>query len=211
MEKSDSQPGVGSILNHPIFGRGLVIKADDSTFTIVFDSGESRRIDRAFEGIVTEHLVEPSEIPEEPATRSESSSDATSPTISAAAPGTAAPGASDHGADVGILKRLLEDFGLVNPSTAIGKRWSGGKMILVPGKSDTQSKEIPLDIFFKKIIGVRERLRVLEQKINNLPDIPPEAKLELQGYITRSYGSLTTFNVLFADKSEYFVGGGKDE
>jgi superoxide dismutase len=79
---------------------------------------------------------------------------------------------------------------------------------MTPGKEDTQAKEIPIEVFIKKIIGVREKLRVLEQKINNHPNLDAADKLELQGYITRSYGSLTTFNALFADKVSHFVGSG---
>jgi hypothetical protein len=84
-------------------------------------------------------------------------------------------------------------------------------MELIPGKEDTQPKEIPIEAFIKKIIGVREKLRVLEQKINNHPNLDAADKLALQSYPTRSYGSLTTFNALFADKVSHFVGSGTGE
>ena len=105
------------------------------------------------------------------------------------------------------MKEVLGDYGWVDSDLELGKRWNGGTLILKPG-DDTQPKEIPLDVFFKKIIGVREKLRVLEQKINNNPNLSNEEKVELEGYITRSYGSLTTFNVLFSAKESYFKGSG---
>ena len=80
---------------------------------------------------------------------------------------------------------------------------------MIPGKPEVQAKEIPLEMFFKKVIGIRDKLRVLEQKINAHPVLTPEEKLELDGYITRCYGSLTTFNVLFNTKESQFRGQGE--
>lgn len=87
----------------------------------------------------------------------------------------------------------------------LSKRWEGGKMILQPG-GDTQAKEIPLEVFFKKLIGLRESFRVLEQKINNHPALPQEDKVTLQSYITKCYGSMTSFNILFKEDKDRFVG-----
>lgn len=109
------------------------------------------------------------------------------------------------------VQEVLGDYGWVDTNLEIHKRWIGGTLKLIPGKEDTQAKEIPVEVFIKKIIGVREKLRVLEQKINNHPLLDAADKLELQGYITRSYGSLTTFNSLFADKVSNFVGTGSGE
>jgi hypothetical protein len=94
----------------------------------------------------------------------------------------------------------------------IGDRWVGGQLVLKPGKAGTQEKTVPIEAFFRKIVAVRERLRVLEQRINAHPKLSEEDRLQLQDYITRAYGSLTTFNVFFADPADRFVGtkGGED-
>ena len=91
------------------------------------------------------------------------------------------------------VREALQDYGWMEPDIEIAPKWSGGTMVLLPGNDDVQEKEIPIEAFFKKIIGVREKLRVLEQKINNNKSLSGEDKLELQGYITRCYGSLKTF------------------
>ena len=99
---------------------------------------------------------------------------------------------------------LLDELGV--RSVEIGDRWNGGELVLVPGKEGTQEKRIPLDVFFKKIVMVRDKLRVLEQKINGHKGLSQEDKVQLQQYITGCYGSLTTFNVLFRSKEEQFSG-----
>ena len=103
------------------------------------------------------------------------------------------------------LLSILKKWNGLSEPVAIGDKWKGGKIILDPGQVGLASKEIPIDTFFHKIIMVRDRIRVMEQKINasNLEEIE---KIELQQYITRIYGSLTTFNVLFKSQNDYFVG-----
>ena len=98
-------------------------------------------------------------------------------------------------------------------SGEIADRWTGGQLILKPGRAGTQEKTIPIETFFRKVIAVRERLRVLEQRINTHPKLGDDDRLQLQEYITRAYGSLTTFNVLFSDPADRFVGtkGAEDE
>ena len=91
-------------------------------------------------------------------------------------------------------------------SGTIGERWEGGQLVMKPGKPGTQDKAVPIEAFFRKIVAVRERLRVLEQRINTHPKLSDEDRLQLQDYITRAYGSLTTFNVLFADPEDRFIG-----
>ena len=107
------------------------------------------------------------------------------------------------------VRQVLGDHGWVDVDIELGRRWVGGTLRLVPGKEGTQTKEVPIEAFFKKIIGVRDRLRVLEQKINAHPGLSPEDKLELEAYITRCYGSLTTFNALFAADESHFKGQGE--
>src|SRR5215475_9984007 len=86
----------------------------------------------------------------------------------------------------------------------IGDRWAGGQLVLRPGKAGTQEKIIPIDVFFRKIVAVRDQLRVLEQKINGHAKLEDAERVQLQDYITRAYGSLTTFNVLFAEPEDRF-------
>ena len=88
----------------------------------------------------------------------------------------------------------------------IAPKWDGGKLVLKPFDPEVQGKEVPLSVFFKKLTSVREKLRVLEQKINNNAALSAEDKMEMQGLITRAYGSLTTFNVLFREEEDRFVG-----
>ena len=109
------------------------------------------------------------------------------------------------------VSEVLGDHGFLAVELEMGKRWAGGTMRLLPGKEDTQSRDVPIEMLLKKIIGIRDKLRVLEQKINAHPRLTPEDKLEMEGYITRCYGSLTTFNLLFAAKESQFRGQGKDE
>ena len=102
---------------------------------------------------------------------------------------------------------LLDELGVRD--VELGDRWNDGEMVLVPGREGTQEKRIPLDVFFKKIVMVRDKLRVLEQKINAHKGLSDEEKIQLQQYITGCYGSLTTFNVLFKRKEDQFSGAKK--
>ncbi len=103
------------------------------------------------------------------------------------------------------LKAILKKWSDVSEVIAISDKWKGGKLILEPGDTNLKSTEIPIDTFFHKITMVRDRLRVMEQKINS-SNLEEQEKIDLQQYITRSYGSLTSFNVLFKLKSQQFIG-----
>ena len=103
---------------------------------------------------------------------------------------------------ISILKRW-SDTGNI---TAIAPKWKGGTLLLRSAATNLSDKEIPIDTFFHKIVMVRDRIRVMEQKINSSNNLSDQEKVDLQQYVTRIYGSLTTFNVLFNNKSDYFVG-----
>ncbi|SDQ73167.1 hypothetical protein [Flagellimonas zhangzhouensis] len=103
------------------------------------------------------------------------------------------------------LVKILEKWSDSHEKVAIADKWRGGKLVLEPGDA-TASKEMPIDTFFHKIVMVRDRIRVMEQKINSSKNLDDQEKVDLQQYITRIYGSLTSFNVLFKTKSDHFVG-----
>jgi hypothetical protein len=126
---------------------------------------------------------------------------------------TADGGAGDPELDriAEAVRAVLGDHGWLDVDLELGRRWVGGTLRLIPGKEGAQPRDVPLETFFKKIIGLRDRLRVLEQKLNSHPALVPEEKLELQGYISRCYGSLTTFNVLFGAAESQFKGQGDRE
>ncbi|MFD2562518.1 hypothetical protein [Aquimarina rubra] len=107
------------------------------------------------------------------------------------------------------FRELLKRYSDISEIVPIADKWKGGKIILEPGDTNLVSKEIPIDTFFHKIVMVRDRIRVMEQKINSSKVIDDQDKIDLQQYITRMYGSLTTFNVLFKNKSQQFTGSSK--
>lgn len=105
------------------------------------------------------------------------------------------------------LIKILKTWSDATEIVELGDKWEKGTMILKPFDESMKSKEIPIDTFFHKIVMVRDRIRVMEQRINASPVLSDEDKFNLQQYITRIYGSLTTFNVLFKYKTDHFVGG----
>ena len=104
------------------------------------------------------------------------------------------------------LRDILQKWSDITEVVPIGDKWNGGTLTLQPADPNLASKEIPVKTFFNKIVMLRDRLRVLEQKINSNKTLSESEKVDIQQYITRCYGSLTTFNVLFKNKSQQFVG-----
>ena len=107
-----------------------------------------------------------------------------------------------------LLRRIIREEAGVTP-VAPAARWRGGTLILRPGTPGLQEKSVPIETFFHKIVMLRNRLRTLEQQVN-ASDLPEDAKVKLQSYISGCYGTLTTFNVLFADEADQFSGAGGD-
>ena len=103
-----------------------------------------------------------------------------------------------------MLRRIIREETGLTP-VPIAEKWHGGEMVLRPGKEGLQEKSWPIETFFHKVVMLRNRLRVLEQQINGA-EVPEDLKLKLQGYITGCYGTLTSFNVLFAEEEDQFKG-----
>jgi hypothetical protein len=107
-----------------------------------------------------------------------------------------------------LLRRIIREEAGVTPVTPAAK-WRGGTMVLKPGTPGLQEKSWPIETFFHKVVMLRNRLRTLEQQVN-ASNLPEDVKLKLQGYVSGCYGSLTSFNVLFADEDDQFKGSGGD-
>ena len=113
--------------------------------------------------------------------------------------------ASDSAVDLEqLLRRIIREEAGITPATP-SEKWRGGSLVLRPGTPGLQEKSWPIETFFHKVVMLRNRLRSLEQHVN-ASDLPDDAKIKLQGYVTGCYGSLTTFNVLFADEDDQFKG-----
>jgi hypothetical protein len=110
-----------------------------------------------------------------------------------------------------LMELIREAVGEGGETPPLAGKWEGGTLRLLPGKQEVQPKDIPIDTFFHKIVMVRDRLRVLEQKLNAHPKLSDAEKVEMQSHITRIYGSLTSFNLLFRDKQDFFIGARSEE
>jgi hypothetical protein len=115
----------------------------------------------------------------------------------------------DHTEDLELLlRRIIREEAGVTPVTP-SQKWRGGTLVLKPGTPGLQEKSWPIETFFHKVVMLRNRLRTLEQQVN-ASDLPEDVKVKLQGYVSGCYGSLTSFNVLFADEDDQFKGSGGD-
>lgn len=168
--------GIGTRLQHPNYGPGVIVGVRLATYLISFISYGIKEIDKNDDKL--EEII-----PENVAVELETTSDV----------------------EKSLLK-ILRLWGDVSEIVPLGDRWKGGTMLLQPADKSQKAKEIPIDIFFHKIVMLRDRLRVMEQQINAHKILSDEDKVNLQQYITRIYGTLTTFNVLFKNKENLFVG-----
>ena len=105
-----------------------------------------------------------------------------------------------------MIKYILEKYNGIEHKVNLGDKWKGGTLTLQPANLDLKPKEMPIETFFHKIVMMRDRVRVLEQNINSHNILTDEEKVNLQQYISRIYGSMTSFNILFDNKDDYFVG-----
>ncbi len=167
--------GIGSRVQHPQFGKGVIIQVRSDAWEITFIENGTRLIQRNFSDL---KIIEAVETPEEMVTYEKIEKS---------------------------LIRILRRYSDLQETISMGSRWTGGRMVLYPGDPSLKEKEIPIENFFHKIVMVRDRLRVMEQRVN-ASSLSDEDKVNIQQYITRIYGSLTTFNVLFKEKSDYFIG-----
>ena len=107
-----------------------------------------------------------------------------------------------------LLRRIIREETGITP-VAPAEKWRGGTLVLRPGNAQLQEKTWPIETFFHKVVMLRNRLRTLEQQVN-ASDLPDDVKLKLQGYVSGCYGSLTSFNVLFANDDDQFKGSSGD-
>jgi len=168
--------GIGSRVKHTTYGEGVVVNVKAATYIITFMQHGRKEVDRFNNQL---EIIEAIESPDDMI----SSADVERSLIS-------------------ILRRWSD----IQEEVSIGQKWVKGKMILQPYDTNMAGKEIPIETFFHKIVMLRDRLRVMEQRINAHKLLSDEDKVDLQQYITRIYGSLTTFNVLFKYPHDHFVG-----
>lgn len=176
----------GMHIDHDRYGEGIISRATITGYEVYFARGGKMEFSK--QNFTARIIEKPEEIQ------------------------TQAAGIPDFGELEKLITLVLDKYNGIAHKVELGEKWTGGTLILQPGRDGLKAKEIPIDVFFHKIVMLRDRLRVLEQNINSHNVLTDEEKINLQQYITRIYGSLTTFNVLFDDKNDWFVGEktGKD-
>ena len=175
--------GIGTRLQHTHYGPGVIVGIKYATYLISFINHGIKEIDKTDDKL--DEII-PENVSEEIETHSE--------------------------VEKSLLK-ILRLWGGLTENVPLGDKWHGGSMLLQPADKSLKPKEIPITDFFHKVVMLRDRLRVLEQNINSHKKLTDEEKANIQQYITRCYGSLTTFNVLFKNKEQWFVGdkGSKED
>lgn len=168
--------GIGTRLQHTQYGPGVIVALRYATYLISFIHHGVKEIDKTDEKL--EEII----------------------------PENVTPEIETHSEVERSLLKILRLWGGITENVSLGEKWSKGTLQLQPFDKSLKPKEIPVEDFFHKIVMLRDRLRVLEQNINSHKKLNDEDKVNLQQYITRCYGSLTTFNVLFKDKEDWFVG-----
>jgi hypothetical protein len=175
--------GIGTRLQHTQYGPGVIVGVRYATYLISFINHGIKEIDKTDNKL--DEII-PENVTEEIET---------------------------HADIEKSLLKILRLWGGVSEIVPLGDRWLKGMMLLQPADKSLKPKEIPIEDFFHKVVMLRDRLRVLEQNVNSSKNLSDEEKVNLQQYITRCYGSLTTFNVLFKNKEHWFVGdkGSKED
>lgn len=168
--------GIGTRLQHTQHGPGVIIGIRYATYLISFINVGIKEIDKTDTNL--EEII-PENVSAEVETQSETEKS---------------------------LLKILKMWGGITETVPLGDKWIKGTLLLQPADKTLKPKEIPIEDFFHKIVMLRDRLRVLEQNINSSKTLNDEEKVNIQQYITRCYGSMTTFNVLFRNKEQYFVG-----
>ncbi len=176
MEPDQLNLGIGTRLQHTHHGPGVIVGVRYATYLISFINVGIKEIDKT-DNHLDEIIAENITAEVETVSETERS-----------------------------LLKILRQWAEITEIIPLGDKWLGGTMLLQTADKSLKPKEIPIDIFFHKIVMLRDRLRVMEQNINSHKKLTDEEKVNLQQYITRIYGSLTTFNVLFKNKEHWFVG-----
>lgn len=173
---------IGTRVKHPVYGEGIVSRSHLTIYEIFFERGGKMELTKYNADI--EIISTPEQEPRTGLTLDEVEK---------------------------VISLVLDKYQGITYQVKLADKWRGGVMEMKPANPELQSKEIPMETFFHKIVMLRDRLRVLEQNINSSPKLDDQDKVQLQQYITRAYGSLTTFNVLFAEKDDYFKGQSKKD
>lgn len=171
--------GIGTRLQHTQHGPGVIVGVKYATYIISFINTGVKEIDKT--DLQLEEII-PENVSVEVETQSETERS---------------------------LLKILKMWGGITETVPLGDRWINGTLILQPADKTLKPKEMPIEDFFHKIVMLRDRLRVLEQNINSSKNLSDEEKVNTQQYITRCYGSLTSFNILFRNKEQHFVGESK--